>query len=145
MKHWHLDVISYWVIGRFLNGKDLEPSPSPPNCSKDSIKLLPLLISISWPGLVTSWVVVQKIYSKMHLVSCTNTHHDVTDLLNHGIVKNTRTWISWERNITFLRKKETLNLCLRWHILRSYCFVAEVIFNFKRTFAAATFIKKKYL
>ena len=25
---------------------------------------------------------------------CTNTHHDVTDLVNHGIVKNTKTWIS---------------------------------------------------
>ena len=23
----------------------------------------------------------------MHAVSCTNTHHGVTDLLNHGIVK----------------------------------------------------------
>ena len=25
----------------------------------------------------------------MHPVSCTNTHHDVTDLVNHGMVKNT--------------------------------------------------------
>ena len=24
-------------------------------------------------------------------LSCTNAHHDVTDLLNHGIVKNTKT------------------------------------------------------
>ena len=23
----------------------------------------------------------------MHPVSCTNTHHDVTDLVNHGMVK----------------------------------------------------------
>ena len=28
--------------------------------------------------------------SKMHPVSCTNTH-DLTDLLNHGIAKNTKT------------------------------------------------------
>ena len=34
---------------------------------------------------------VQKIYSKMHPVSCNNTHHGVTDLVNHGMVKNTRT------------------------------------------------------
>ena len=28
----------------------------------------------------------------MHPVSCTNTHHDVTDLLNYdGMLKNTRT------------------------------------------------------
>ena len=65
----------------------------------------------------------------MHPVSCTNTHHDVTDLVNHGMAKNTKTWISWERNITFLRNKKILNLCLRWHILRSYRFAAEV--NFK--------------
>ena len=26
----------------------------------------------------------------MHLVSCTNTHRDVTDLVNHGMVKNTK-------------------------------------------------------
>ena len=31
-----------------------------------------------------------KIYSKMHPVSGTNTH-DVTDLVNHGMVKNTKT------------------------------------------------------
>ena len=72
---------------------------------------------------------VQKIYSKMHLVSCTNTHHDVTDLVNHGMAKNTKTWISSERNITFLRNKTILNLCIRWHNLGSYRFVAEVIFN----------------
>ena len=88
-----------------------------------------LLLSINWPSLVTSWFVVQKIYSKMHLVSCTNTHRDVTDLVNHRMVKNTKTWISWEQNITFLRNKKILNLCLRWHNLRSYRFVTEVAFR----------------
>ena len=61
----------------------------------------------------------------MYPVSCTNTHHGITDLLNHEI-KNTKTWISWEWDITFLWNKKILNLYLRWHILRSYCFVAEV-------------------
>ena len=71
-------------------------------------------------------IVVQKIHSKMHPVSRTNTHHDVT---NFGMVEITKTWISWEQNITFLRNKKILNLCLRWHFLRSYCFVAEVTFK----------------
>ena len=62
----------------------------------------------------------------MNPVSCTNTHHDVTDLINHRMVKNTKYWISWERNTTFLQNKKILKQCLRWHILRSYCFVAEV-------------------
>ena len=35
---------------------------------------------------------VQKIYSKLHPVSYNNTRHDVTDLVNHGMVKNTKTW-----------------------------------------------------
>ena len=88
-------------------------------------------MSINWPSLVASWFVVQKIYSKMHLVSCTNTHRDVTDLVNHGMVKNTKTWISWERNIIFLQNKKILNQCFRWHILRSYCFVVVVTFKYR--------------
>ena len=54
-----------------------------------------------------------KIYSKMHFVSCTITYHDVTDLVSHGMVKNTKTWISWEMIMTFLRDKKTLNMCLK--------------------------------
>ena len=27
----------------------------------------------------------------MHFASCTNTHHDITDFVNHGMVKNTKT------------------------------------------------------
>ena len=50
----------------------------------------------------------------MHLISCTNTHRDITDSVNHGTVKNTK----------------NLNLCFGWHILRSYRFVAEVTFKF---------------
>ena len=129
-KIWNLDIIGYLVIGAGCwIKKDLEPSPSLPNCSKDYLKLLPLLMSINWPSLVTSWVVVQKKSSKMYLVSFTNSHCDVTDTVIHGMVKNTKPWISWERNISFLWNQKILNLCHRWHNLRSYCFVAEVTFN----------------
>ena len=100
----------------------MESSPSLPNYSKDYWKLLSLLISINLPSLVTSWFVVQKIYSKMHLAPCTNTHRDVTDLM----LKNAKTWISWERNIIFLQNKKILNLCFRWHIMKSDHFVTEV-------------------
>ena len=72
---------------------------------------------------------IQKMYFKMHSPSCINTHHDVTDLVNHGMAKNTKTWIYRERNITFLWNKKILNLCLRWHILRCYRVVAEVTFK----------------
>ena len=86
---------------------------------------------------------VQKIYSKMHPVLCTNTHHDVTDLVNHGMVKNTKTWISWKRNIIFLRNKKILNQCLRWHILRSYRFLAEVTFKIRLVTLPLPFYKLK--
>ena len=78
----------------------------------------------------------------MHHVSCTNTYHDVTDLLNHGMVKNTKTWIYLERNITFLQNRKILNLCLRWHILRSYPFVAEVTFYYISYTVQGLFSKK---
>ena len=65
----------------------------------------------------------------MHHVSCTNTHHDVTDLVNHQMVKNTKTLISREQNIILLSNKKILNLCLRGHIMRNYCFVAEMTFK----------------
>ena len=65
----------------------------------------------------------------MHHVSCTNTHHDVTGFVKHGLIKNTKIWISRERNIIFLSNKKILNLYLRWYILRNYCFVAEVTFS----------------
>ena len=79
----------------------------------------------------------------MQPVSCTNTHYDVTDLLNHGIVKNTKTWISLERNITVLQNKKILNLCLRWHVLISYHFLAEVTFNKLAGLRLATLSKKR--
>ena len=111
MKHGNCNIIGYRVIGAGCSiEKDLELSPSLPNCSKDSWKLLALFICINWLSLVTKWAMIQKIYSKMHTVSCTNTHHDVTDLVNHGMVKNTKNWISWEWNIILLQNKEALNV-----------------------------------
>ena len=67
--------------------KDLEPNP----VLQIVQKIIALDLSINWPSLVASQVVVQKIYSKMYLVSCINTHHDVTDYVNHGMVKNAKT------------------------------------------------------
>ena len=50
----------------------------------------------------------------------TNTHHDFTDFVNPEMVKNTKTWISWERNIAFPQNKKT------------YCFVVDIIFKFQK-------------
>ena len=65
----------------------------------------------------------------MHPVSCANTRHDIIiDLVNHGMFKNTKTWISWEWYISFLWNKKILNLYLRWYILINYHFVAKLTF-----------------
>ena len=81
-------------------------------------------IALTYIYQLTNW-------SKMHPVWCSNTHRDVTNFVNPGMAKNTKTWISWERKIIFVWNKKILNLCLRWHILRSYRFAAGV--NFKLT------------
>ena len=65
----------------------------------------------------------------MHPVLCTNTHYDVTDLVNHGMVKVQKLEYLENGTYFFLRNKKILNLCLRWHILRSYRFLAEVTFK----------------
>ena len=54
------------------------------------------------------------------------------------MAKNTKNWISWERNITFLWNKKILNQCLRWYILRTYHFVEKVSFNSRRTILASS-------
>ena len=111
-KHWNRYIIRYGVINEegCLMKKNLVLSPSLSNCSKDSWKLLSLFIFINWPSLVTKWFIIQKIYSKMHPVSCTNTYPDMTDLLNHGMVKNDKILIPWERKTTFRGDKKNSQL-----------------------------------
>ena len=98
-----------------MKREDKKLSLTPSNCPKDS------------------WL--NELWFKRYIKKCTfshvliNTHHDVTDLVNNGMVKNAKTWLSGEQNITFLWNKKILNLYLSWHILRSYCFVAEVTFK----------------
>ena len=45
----------------------------------------------------------------MHPVSCTNTAHDVIDLVNHGMLKNTKSRISSKQNGTLLQKKKDVS------------------------------------
>ena len=51
----------------------------------------------------------------MHPVSCTNTHHGVTDFINHGMGKNIKASLFSERNITFPQNKKILNLYLKFN------------------------------
>ena len=44
----------------------------------------------------------------MHPVSCTNSHHDVTDLVNHGMVKNKEREYLENRTYFSTKKKNLL-------------------------------------
>ena len=59
--------------------------------------------------------VVQKMYSERLPVSCSSTCHDFIYFGNHEMVKNAKTWLSWEQKIIFLKNQNILNLCLFLH------------------------------
>ena len=49
---------------------------------------------------------------KMDLVSYTNTHHDVTDFVNRGMVKITKTWLSRENGISLFCEIKKFLTCV---------------------------------
>ena len=92
MKRRKRDIIGYLVIGAgFQIEKGLELSPSPRNGLKYFRKILSLFISINCHVWWVNELWLKEIDSKLHPVTCTNTHHDVKDLVNHKMVKNTKT------------------------------------------------------
>ena len=80
---WHNCLLS--ILSRLLNRKEPLTQPQSSKLFKRFLKIIALAY-IYQLSLVTLWVVVQK-YSKLHPASCTNTHHDVTDLVNLGWLK----------------------------------------------------------
>ena len=85
--HWHYTVFLTQIISRLQKNADAK-----------------VVLSISC---------CQKWNLRRHLGSCTNTYHDIKNLVKY-MVKNKKTSVSWEQNITFLSNKKILNLCLRW-------------------------------
>ena len=68
----------------------LNPAQSS-NLLKRLLKIIALvyIYQLAQFGDLMSWG--SKDILKMHPVSCTNTHHDIIDLVNHGMVKNGET------------------------------------------------------
>ena len=56
----------------------------------------------------------------MHPVTCTNTNHHVTDLVNHEIIKNTKTLISREQNSTFIIFLDSTKLKSFWEEITKF-------------------------
>ena len=100
LQNWKKKSLLIWKVSTNYLSQTL----SSPNVSEDTnVTLLPKR---------ELFFLNMSIYSKMLPVSYTNTHHDVTDLLNRRMAKTTRTWISWECNITSLqKKKKKLSTC----------------------------------
>ena len=121
VKHWNLDIIGYWVIaaGCWIE-KDLEHSPKTFRLFKRFLKIIVLAY-------------IYQLVKSDDLMSCGSKdvfkNHNVTKLVNHEIVKNTKTWIFWEWNTTFLQNKKILNLHLRRHNLKGYQLAAKVNFR----------------
>ena len=119
LESWHNWLLSNW--NRLLNWKGSGTLSQSSKFSKRFLKIIALAcihlsIGQGW------WL--NELCFKRYIQKCTKTHHDVTDLINHRMTKNTKTWIFWEQNKTFLQDKKILNLSLR-----SYHFVAEVTFK----------------
>ena len=66
---------------------------------------------------------------KMYPVVCTNTHHHITDLVNHGWVKIQKVEYLENRTYFFCKLKKFLNCASDDTILRSYRFLVEVTFK----------------
>ena len=80
--------MSNW--SRLVNWKGPETWPQSSELFKRFLKIIDLVYMCQ----LAKFGDLMSCGSKMHPDSCTNTHHDVTDLINHEIVKNTKTWIS---------------------------------------------------
>ena len=130
MKHWNLNIAN-WLLSnwdRLLKRKGPETLPQSSKFFKRLHRIIVIVYSYLSVGQV--WWLHHELWIKRyiqkctlsHITSCTNTHPDVTDLVNHdGMVKNTKNWISWEWNIIFLWNKKILNLCFRentfWEVI----------------------------
>ena len=121
-----IDILSNW--SRLLNWKVRGTSLQSSKLFKRFLKniALPYIYQLTkFGGLISCG----SKYIFKNALSCTITHHNVIDLVNHMMIENTKFWVSQEWNITFLWNKKILNWCFKWNILRSYIYVAEVTFN----------------
>ena len=102
IKYWNLDIfcnLSNW--SNLLNWKGPGTWPQFSTLFKRFLKIIALVY-------ISQLAKSGKFWFQRYIQKCTLSHYDLTASVNHGIVKNTKTWISWERNTTFLRSKRFL-------------------------------------
>ena len=110
-KSWHKWLLSNW--SRSLNWKRPGTYPQSFKLLKRFLKSIALAY-IYQLAKYSNWMSCgSKDIFQMHLILCANTHHDFTNLVNHEMLKKTKNWTSWERNIAFPQIKRIINLCLK--------------------------------
>ena len=129
-----LIIIAFWLITEEQEiRKGLDLGLSPANHAKYFLKIFSMTVS---PIFITSQCRIQKIYSKMYVTLCANTHNDITAFEVNGIVWNT-TKMNISRTERNFSMKQTLKLCRKDCIFRIYVLIVEVtlIWSLKPTFS----------
>ena len=80
------------------------------------------------------------VFERSLIPQCTLcTHHNIADLVNHGMVKSTK--LEYLKNRASLFYKIKKFTCLRWKFVGSYCFVGEATFYLQIKIINATQFK----
>ena len=109
-----------------------------------------MAISNSWPSFRTQLFPIQKIYSKVYYILCTNTRYSTTIFEVDGAVWTLKSWKSLKQNVTF-PWNEKLKLCRKAYVFRSYNFIVvvngELVYTdfFKTKFAYSIKRKEDYI
>lgn len=109
-----------------------------------------MAISNSWPSFRTQLFPIQKIYSKVYYILCTNTRYRTTIFEVDGAVWTLKSWKSLKQNVTF-PWNEKLKLCRKAYVFRSYNFIVvvngELVYTdfFKTKFAYSIKRKEDYI
>ena len=70
-----------------------------------------MIVSFATPPKTPSWNWCPQIFSgsdtETCTVSCSNAHHDVSDLVNYWVVKNAKSWLSWTEDDFYMKQKQS--------------------------------------
>ena len=104
------------ILVQLLTNMSLDVRSSTLNHGKPFLKVLLMIISISWSRFMSKGRKIQK-KLKMCSTSCACLCHDVINFEIDGMVWNIKNWRSHEENLSFPKLPK---VCLKEHNFRSY-------------------------